>query len=170
MIFFRGKRRLFFRLGPSLSLTATVALAHVWTQRLFRTFRLLLLPLPCFPFEKRLPFFAPGSSFSLSATAASSTSMRSRLRRLSQTPLLRLLPREFTNSLRFSSSLQARYSSLVGPPPLVKVYVSLPTEIHDNREKVRGRQITGLDKLVKKGVHVVVSFGLVDVVEGCINI
>ena len=31
MIFFRGKRRLFFRLGPSLSLTATVALAHVWS-------------------------------------------------------------------------------------------------------------------------------------------
>ena len=52
---------------------------------------------------------------------------------------------------------------------MVKVYVSLPTEIHDNREKVRGRQITGLDKLVKKGVHVVVSFGLVDV-EDCIDI
>ena len=31
MIVFRGKRRLFFRLGPSLSLTATVALAHVWS-------------------------------------------------------------------------------------------------------------------------------------------
>ena len=45
-----------------------------------------------------------------------------------------------------------------------------PLKFMTIEKKVRGRQITGLDELVKKGVHVVVSFGLVDVVEGCINI